>query len=200
MAVISTKGLKVGQVMRIGSSTFEQATMKGFGSIIVDPPLRMDYPEGTTVAVAVVGNGPAVPFISMSVEDDEEADDDDSRDDCSASASTSDTSVDVKLNSTIKKTAVPAIPKHRNEVRTYHMSLVESVLQVSTMPDEKEKTYLDEVLNMKLDDPRLDVVPQRFSVLNRVLRPALERSCAKEAEFCMTTSPNRSCSFRTKAS
>ena len=47
----------------------------------------------------------------------------------------------------------------------------------------RRKTFFDEVLTMKLDDPLLDKIPKRFSVLNRVLRPVLERSCMKEMEL-----------------
>ena len=136
LAVTSTKGLKVGLIVRIGDSIFEEVTIKGFRSIIVDPPLRMDHPLGA--AVTVVGNRPAVPVINLFADEDDEEYDEARDDAASASPSMSDSSVDIKHNSGLKNIAVPAIPKYRSEVRTYHMKLVESVLQVSTRPDEKE--------------------------------------------------------------
>ena len=56
-------------------------------------------------------------------------------------------------------------------------------MQVSTRRDDKEVNFIDEVLTMKFDDPRLDMVPRRFLMLDRALRPELEKSCEKEKEL-----------------
>ena len=53
--VVSTRGMRVGQKIRIGTEVYEEAVINGFGSIHLVNPLRIDHPRGD--AVVVLENG-----------------------------------------------------------------------------------------------------------------------------------------------
>ena len=72
LEVITMQGFRVGDRIRIGNDIYEESTIKAFGSLVLDQPLRMDHPEGAMITV--VGGRPPVPVINLSVDDDEDDD------------------------------------------------------------------------------------------------------------------------------
>ena len=67
--VLSTDRMKVGMKVKIGGPLPEDHTIKAFGSIVLDSPLRSDYAMGTNVEVS--GASLAVPPFNVIDEESE---------------------------------------------------------------------------------------------------------------------------------
>ena len=179
--VISIKGFKIGQKIKIGSNgIFEENVVKGFGSIELETPLQMNHSAGAEVTVTVdVDPVPRINLASSSF--DRPAGDDDDDHDVTDVSDAADEKMRFIVNN--KTYNLPDIPSYRYEIRTYHLCLTEAVQEKSTRSDDREKRYLDLVKKMKWEDPRLDVIPRALVQFDRSFKPALEKTCKKNKEL-----------------
>jgi len=174
LQVASARGFKVGQRIRIGTTIFEEAIIKSFGSIHLTEPLQADHEVGATVTA--VSEGRPVPHIHIA----RDADEDEATTRVDSDGASSGGETKMKTNG---KPNLPNRPKMQSEVSTFQMDIGEAILQVSNRLDSKEKDWLDEVLTMEVDDPRLDEVERKMIPMDRNLRPGLLRLCKQDSRL-----------------
>ncbi len=174
LEVESVSGFHMGDKIRIGNDVFEERTIVGFSSLVVDVPLRADHDAGEPVVLIEAAS--RIPSLHLSAASDAAG---------GADAEDSEASVGVKVGGSgaNRKITAPTLPKYRSEMRGYHMELIQNVMATSTRRDNKEKEFLDAVLKMDKEAPELDVVPAKHVLLDRALMPSLEKSCKKEVEL-----------------
>jgi len=184
LEVHSTRGMKVGQRIKIGTKCYEESVIQAFGSIHLTGQLSMDHEVGA--AVVVIDNTTNIPVIRL------DADDDDDEPSVQGTGNNSDSSgIDVKIG-TRSKPKVGPIPTFRHEVRAWHLDLVEQVLATSSRQDDKERLYLDLAHQVtSLTDERLDVVHKRYLRLDRVLRPELVKACKADTRLTLQIQAER---------
>ncbi|MDP7066231.1 MAG: hypothetical protein QF637_01280, partial [Acidimicrobiales bacterium] len=173
LQVVSTRGMKVGQKIRIGRDVFEEINIKAFGSIHLTRALLLDHPAGAPVVV--VESATNVPRIDIVGEESEEGEETVDADSGKSTPTTH------KMST--KAPNLPSRPTSQHEMRTFHMNVVEAVLQVSQRTDMLEKKFLDEMLPWKVDDPRLDLIPKRMVNMNRNLKPGLLKLCKGDSRL-----------------
>ena len=174
--VVSSRGMTAGQRIRIGTGIFEEAIIAGFGSIVLETPLRMDHQVGETVTV--VDNVATVPHVRLDDLHGEASDSEDQRQ--RIREDTSESSQSGKNVKEYKKTVkIPKLPTRRHEQPNFHADLVDNVLQASTRHDDKEAGFLNEVLTWDKNTPdsTIDKVPRRFIMMDRAVKPELQRVC-----------------------
>ena len=175
--VVSNRGMAVGQRIRIGTGIiYEEAIIAGFGSIVLESPLAMNHNAGEVVTV--VDTVTAIPRVRLDDVCDDASDSEDHRH--RIREETSDSSQSGKNNKEYKKTIkIPKLPTRRHELRNFHSDLVDNVLQASTRHDDKEAGFLNEVLtwDKSTPDSTIDWVPRRFIMMDRALKPELQRVC-----------------------
>ena len=115
LQVISTKGMKVGQRIRIGREIFEEGVIASFGSIHLEQPLRIDHQVGEPVTVTDTATRiPYIPFTHESDDADEATGEE---------GEVSEASSRGKIGFT-KAIKCPKIPKRRHDVVGFHMDLM----------------------------------------------------------------------------
>ncbi len=171
--VTSTRGMKVGQRLRVGTTIFEEVMVKSFGSINTVEPLRLDH--AVDEMVVVIEPTHSVPHINLTFDGDDEQ--------TEKIASNKSSPVEITRSTNKGKPTIPNRPTSQHEVATFHLNLVEAVLQVSNRADLKEKEFLDEMLLWNVDDPRLDDVPAKMIFMDRNLRPCILKICKSDTRL-----------------
>ena len=167
--VVSTKGMKVGQKLRVGKSVFEEVMIKAFGSIFTVDPLLLDHEAGEEVVVVEASR--AIPLIHIISNDDDGVDQSD------VNSTKSSPALEIRTSSGKGKPTLPSRPMSQHEIPLFHLVTIEAVLQVSGRTDDKEKEFLEEMLTWDVDDPRLDEVPTKMVPMDRNLKPGLLKLC-----------------------
>ena len=165
---------RIGMRIRIGpkEGPCEEREIIGFGSLVLNSPLRAAYPAGSPVEQ--VGD----PIFVTSMPGDSDGDYVEG-DESDGYASAGGKSSDYKHH--VGKLELPWPPKRRENIMRYHYQFVERILGVFPLANNDPKIYYDEVLAFKrrnghYDDPRFDVVPKKFIFLDRVVLPILEKT------------------------
>ena len=174
LQVVSSKGMKIGQTIRIGTVVFEEAKITAFGSIHLDRALAQPHAIGERITI--VDANTWIPNLRLDQGDDS---DDDTVQTATGDSSDSSGRGGKVLSKNIK---IPNLPKRKHEVRTFHMNLVDEVLKVSCRNDNKEQDFLDAVIDWSKNtlDIVVDHVPRRMVYLDRALKPQLIQACKSD--------------------